>query len=871
MSTGEYLTIWFDGRRHQAKSGDVIGRDETADIAIGHDQVSRRHAELCFSEGVWSVSDLGSTNGLDQGQGRVDLIHLLPGANQVWLGPPDSSPSISIELPELPTDKPAPQSPQVTPPPLPATTPTPRQAAPVPAPLQPQQLTPPPTPRHVPPPPPIQQLKPPGPQAMLADQQMAQNLGSRTGVLRPDIATDLTIGRSPDCDICLADPLVSRNHARLRLTPAGGEITDLGTINGTYVNGQRIRSTAVNNGDVIEIGKVQFVVDEGKLEQHIAYGLPLIADDLSVVVGDGLKILQNVSFTLPAGSMTAVVGPSGSGKTTLLNALTGRRPADTGKVYLGGRDLYQAKDSLGRSIGFVPQDDPVHESLKVRRALSCAAKLRLPPDSSKSEIAEDVDRVATELGLAERLDTQIRRLSGGQKKRVSVGYELVGEPQALILDEPTSGLDPGLERELMNNLRELATKGTTTIVVTHSVQSVELCDQVVVLAPGGKLAFIGKPERVAGHFNCGSIAEVFTLLSDRPDEEWANNFAASSSFQQFVSNPPRRGQQEAVSPPRRSFLKDLRVLTGRYISSLLGEKKRLGLMFLQAPILGLVLALVLQRNAFTPSVTGLNIATYYYVLANILIMSWLGGTSSVRELVDERSAFIREQAVGVSSTAFVLSKWVVLAGAALIQAISLHLIASSRQLDRPVQGVLISSGDIEFILALAGIGLASVGVGLVISSLVKDTARALVILPLALVIAVLFSGLFIPTDGQPGLEQASLANPIQWGGAAGSTTVDLLKSNNCLSKEENPDQLTDQQLDDLLDGLELDDDLRARGEIIRNDIDSAQRGSLNCSQRWIRTTSNQILNFSMLALLSVIMLMAAGFATHWSLSKPQNR
>ena len=187
----------------------------------------------------------------------------------------------------------------------------------------------------------------------------------------------------------------------------------------------------------------------------------------------------------------AVVGPSGAGKTTLLNALTGFRPATSGTVLYSGWDLYDSYEALRHRIGFVPQDDVLHPQLTVRRALEYAAELRFPPDVSKAERKGEVARIMEQLGILARADLPIRQLSGGQRKRTSIALELLTRPSLLILDEPTSGLDPGIERAVMQLLRRLADDGRTVIVVTHSVQSLDLCDRVLYLAVGGKMAFFG--------------------------------------------------------------------------------------------------------------------------------------------------------------------------------------------------------------------------------------------------------------------------------------------------------------------------------------------------------------------------------------------
>ena len=660
-----------------------------------------------------------------------------------------------------------------------------------------------------------------------------QNLGGLSQVINIG-GSDLIVGRSAQCDISIADPLMSRRHARLLIGPGGGRIIDLGSDNGTFVNGQRVTDSPLTEGDLIEMGKSQFVLTGGRLQQHVAHGLPLQAANLTVKVGGDHVLLRDVSFSLPPGSMTAVIGPSGSGKSTLLNALTGRRPADQGRVVLGGRDLYGSDAGLGRRIGFVPQDDPVHETLTVRRALEAAARLRLPADTNSAEIRASVEQVATELGLRERLDTRVKALSGGQRKRVSVGYELVGTPQALILDEPTSGLDPGLERDLMVTLRQLADKGTTTIVVTHSVQSVELCDLVLVLAPGGRLAFIGPPSKVSLHFRCPDLASVFHLLGTRQRAEWELEFAQTTSYLKFGAPAPISAAAPETPLPTRSFPADLRVMLVRYVRSLIGDRRRLILLLAQAPVLGAILAAVLFRNAF---VEGSGQATRQYLLATVLAMSWLGGSNSVREIVQERDVFRREMAVGVSATAFVVSRWIVLSVATAVQAIVLHLVASSRQQNDIGQGALLRAGQIELILALIGVGVVSVGIGLLISALVTDTPRALTLLPLVIIPTLLLSGLVVPTSGRTGVQELTYLNPVQWGSSAAAVSVDIRTAENC----------------------------NVPGNT------NAQFNATCSNGRWERSAATQGLNFFVIVFWAVALLGLAGWCTGWTMSRPLKR
>ncbi len=820
----QQIVVWYKGESTAAESGAVVGRERLSDIIISHPDVSRRHAEIRRRHDGIEIRDLGSTNGIWLNGQRCDSVALSQGTTRVRLGPKDNAPYIDIAVSVQSSSHQQRDMPTQT---MPSEEPVSQSVG---------------RPRSV----------PPEPASSLNAANLAGNLGELSQVFEAE-TNRVLIGRSKRCDLVVQDPLVSRQHAELVITgPNSARITDLGTDNGTYVNGVRITKLDIRDGDLVELGRIQLVLRQGKLEQHVAYGLPLQAVNLSVVVDKNTPILQDISFTLPAGSLTAIVGPSGSGKTTLLNALTGRRRADTGSVFLGGRNIYDRSDQVSQRIGFVPQDDPVHNNLNVQHALTAAAKMRLPQDTSGDEIQQAVQRVAFELGLSERLATQTKSLSGGQRKRVSVGYELVGEPQALILDEPTSGLDPGLERELMNNLRELANRGTTTVVVTHSVQSVELCDQVLVLAPGGRLAFVGPPDRAIAHFGVPDLASVFTLLSSRPNAEWERHFAETSSYFRFVNTAPTPAPPAASRRSSRSFTTDLWTLIVRYIRLLGGDTRRLVFMVAQAPVLGVLLAFVLNRGAFE-AVSGS--AAREYLVAMVLAMTLIGVLNSVREIVQDRPVFRREFAVGVSSTAFVLSRWIVLTSIVLVQSLVLVLVGSSRQTSRLGDGVLIGSGLLELLVAIAGIGVASVGIGLIISAFVSDTPKALTMFPLVVIPAMLLSGLVVPTSGRTGVEQMTYLNPIQWGSSAAASVVDLPGSENCSAAGTQP--------------VNLPNGLIGEEELLG---DAQASLSPSCTNsRWSRTTGSQSANFFMQFVFNLMLVAIAAYGARRSLARPLRR
>src|SRR6202008_926676 len=206
-------------------------------------------------------------------------------------------------------------------------------------------------------------------------------------------------------------------------------------------------------------------------------------------------LLERISMTARPGTLTAIIGGSGAGKSTLSRLIAGYATPTSGLFTLEGHDIHTEYASLRTRIGMVPQDDVVHRQLTVNQALGYAAELRLPPDTSKADREQVVAQVLDELGLTQHADTRVETLSGGPRKRASVALELLTGPSLLILDEPTSGLDPALDQQVMTMLRQLADAGRVVLVVTHSLTYLDVCDQVLLLAPGGKTAFCGPPSQ----------------------------------------------------------------------------------------------------------------------------------------------------------------------------------------------------------------------------------------------------------------------------------------------------------------------------------------------------------------------------------------
>jgi len=305
----------------------------------------------------------------------------------------------------------------------------------------------------------------------------------------------------------------------------------------------------------------------------------------------------------------ALVGGSGAGKSTLMDALNGLRPAQGGKVLYNGQDYYRNLAAFSSQLGYVPQDDIVHRELTVERALYYAAKLRLPSDFTAAQIKQRINEVLEDVEMTTRRKLLIKKLSGGQRKRVSIALELLANPSLFFLDEPTSGLDPGLDRKMMFLLRRLADKGHTIVLVTHATNNINTCDYVCFLCQGGCLAFFGPPEEAKKYFGKTDFAEIYSSLEpteDNPNipEEAAARFKVSEQYREFVLDPLRSGMSSGVNgqvtvqpvkrPKRGNPLSQFFLLSQRNMELLGNDRATLLIMLLQAPLIALFLMLLVR-------------------------------------------------------------------------------------------------------------------------------------------------------------------------------------------------------------------------------------------------------------------------------------
>ncbi|MGH3856049.1 MAG: ATP-binding cassette domain-containing protein, partial [Pseudonocardiaceae bacterium] len=511
-------------------------------------------------------------------------------------------------------------------------------------------------------------------------------------------AREVTVGRALDNDLVINDVLVSRYHARIERTVAGWQVVDVGSRNQTLVNGRPITgATGLVDGDRFTVGGTDVMVRGNDFIPVRTTRTRLIADEVGFSLPTGRSLLSGVCLNVGSGELVAVVGPSGAGKSTLLNVFTGELQPTSGQVSYDGYDIHEHYAAVRPRIGLVPQDDIVHGRLTARRALDYVAKLRLPDDTTAAERRARVAETLADLGMTEHADLRIDRLSGGQRKRVSVALELLTSPSLLLLDEPTSGLDPALDRQIMASLRTIADSGRTVVVVTHNVGSVDECDRVVLLAPGGIPVYTGRPGGVGEKFGTANWADVFTKVVEGV----------------VPQPPPDRSGPERVRPPASVVvtpaptLSDRLHITFRQAATLAHRHIRLifadpayALFLLVVPIALAGLALAVPGHAGLRASVSAQPGEATQILVLLFVgAAFMGGAAAAREVIGERAIFLRERAAGLRPAGYALAKIGVFAMICAVQAVVLIVIVMARK-PGPSTAVLLGSGVLEIGVAM---------------------------------------------------------------------------------------------------------------------------------------------------------------------------
>ena len=706
----------------EPKNSYLIGRDEECALFIDSSKVSRRHARLFFKNGNWVIQDLNSSNGTFAKGKKLNELILKENLKIHVGGDGLNVLTISFLDKNVKLEKNLDATRQVS--------------------------------------------------VVNFEQDAPIDIKGRIRLQK-----QLRIGRDPLNDWVIDSPNASRMHAEILQNGSNFELVDLKSTNGTFVNGLKVSRATLNPGDEIAIAGIKRTFTYNGLEPVAGVvGTDIRIKNLSYRVGNK-TLIDKVNLNLGPRTLTAIIGPSGAGKSTLLALLAGRLKPASGAVEMNGYDFEKNYQYLSKELGLVPQSDILHTNLTVSEALKFGASLRLPDDSTKADRQSRVEYVMEKLELSERANLRIDKLSGGQRKRASIGLELLTSPQVLLLDEPTSGLDPGLDAHVMETLRTLADDGQTVVVVTHSVDNLDYCDNVVLLAAGGKLIYFGPVSSVFKQLGKKSWAEVFRLL--------ASPEAYALAIDKHDSPIDSRQLIGELDTSKKSKFKQISTLTKRYLKVITADRFYLSLLTIIPVLIGLIAFVAGSKYGFGggyKSDYGYQVNPYAQGTILILILGsvFIGLATSIQEIIKENAIRVREQAVGIGASSYLLSKLIVLCSIILIQMIIFVTIVL---FGRPVSasGLLISNSRLEIIMICSILGISAMVFGLMISSLLTSNEQAMPALVGATMVQVVLSGA-LPLSSSAALDLISKFSPSFWATNALASSINLVQISRVLDK-----------------------------------------------------------------------------------------
>lgn len=500
------------------------------------------------------------------------------------------------------------------------------------------------------------------------------------------------------------------------------------------------------------------------------------AKDISYRFKGGKLGLRNINISEESGRLIGLMGASGAGKSTLLHVLNGTEIPSEGAVLINGIDIHRQEDQIKGVIGFVPQDDLLIEELSVYDNLYYAAKLCFD-HLNDEEVNTLVIKTLDNLGLSETKDLKVgspleKTISGGQRKRLNIGLELLREPSVLFVDEPTSGLSSRDSENIMDLLKELSLKGKLIFVVIHQPSSdiFKMFDKLVILDTGGYQIYYGNPVEAVVYFKdtinminsdegecqaCGNVnpEQIFNIIETRvineygnftterkiSPEQWNQNYLESN--QSFEVDTVEEAPASTLNIPNR--LKQLFLFSSRDFFSKLSNKQYLLINLLEAPVLAFVLAyLVKYYNAHntvnSEYLFSLNLNIPAYLFMSVIVALFMGLTVSAEEIIRDRKILKREAFLHLSRSSYLLSKVLILFSLSAIQTLT-FVIVGNYILE--IHGMLLSHWMILFSTSC----LANM-LGLNISSSFNSAVTIYILIPILLIPQLVLSGVVVKFD-----------------------------------------------------------------------------------------------------------------------------
>lgn len=566
------------------------------------------------------------------------------------------------------------------------------------------------------------------------------------------------------------------------------------------VRGVPVRnSIALEDGDVIRIDAGQLLrcnFSERLIEEERNIISSLEVRDLVCRFRNGDTALDNISFSLRRGEMVCVMGASGCGKSTLLRALAGQFAPVQGEVLLNQRSLYEHYEELKSYVALIPQFDAFDEHLTIEENLAFAAAIRAPHLSGR-ERARRVDLKLAELGLNERRHhvvggPQKKILSGGERKRLNIGLDMIGSADVYLFDEPTSGLSSKDSEHVMETIQAMAHNKIVLVTIHQPTSKIfHMFQKVILLDKGGRLVFFGTTAETLAYFAEAAMQQQFggselhepggtsrpefifdvleTPLRDLSGdiiyeennrgqlvparrftpEYWRDKYEAWRLARDV--REPGSGQVELrgtveLSPLQASRsghfslrlpeeLGQFRTLLARAFISKMRNEANLAITLVMAPVLALLIGVVLRYSeaASYDFASAFHIPAYLFLA--VVVAMFLGLTNSVDDIIRDRPVLERERNLNVRISYYVTAKVLSLALFALVQCLLFTWIGNW------LLGVRGITGPMFFFLFLTS--MSGIGIGLLISSLVSESKTAILLIPAVFIPQIILGGSFI--------------------------------------------------------------------------------------------------------------------------------
>jgi len=490
-------------------------------------------------------------------------------------------------------------------------------------------------------------------------------------------------------------------------------------ITSLYLNSQQLKSRKVDvfpTGSTIRGSKIEpiyysdivgkFLFEESDTE------ISFIAEHIFYHFKSGRAGLQNVTVSEKGGKLIGLMGASGSGKSTLLNVLNGAEKPSSGRVLINGINIHEHPEKVEGIVGFIPQDDLLMEDLTVFENLYFAARLCFG-HYSKEQITECVERVLTSLGLSETRDLKVgspleKTISGGQRKRLNIGLELLREPAILFVDEPTSGLSSRDSENIMDLLKELALRGKMIFVVIHQPSSdiFKMFDTLIILDVGGFQIYYGNPVESVNYFQeimnaatktpgecpeCGNInpEQVFNIIETRVVNEFGRftntRKVSPGQWYQYFKQKLKIPRIEEVKDPLPvtqkipNWFKQLLVFINRDVLAKAANTQYMLVNLMLSPVLALFMAYFVKYYDIidAPGYTFYNndnIPVYFFM--SVVVALFVGLIVSAEEIFRDRKILQRERFLHLSRSSYLISKVIVLFSISAVQTLTFILVGN---------------------------------------------------------------------------------------------------------------------------------------------------------------------------------------------------